>query len=83
MLRLRDAAGIIHIATWTYGVWIGRTRCGYTFSTPKNQWQRRTPEGLLIACGDWFGGPRKMTVLEEPAHPDCMTCIVTEARACV
>lgn len=80
MLRLRDSAGVTHAATWTFYEWIGRT-CGYTFATPRNQWQRRTSEGLLITNQAPYGSI-KMIVLEESTHADCMTCIVTEARSC-
>ena len=79
MLRLTEASGVVHSANWTYGEWIGQTHCGYEFATPKNQWQRYTSEGLLIAAEAPYGGTRKMIVLGHVADVSCMTCIVRDS----
>lgn len=76
MLRLKDIGGVTHNGTWTFGEWIGRTVCGFEFATPKNQWQRYTLEGLLIAKQTPYGGLRMMIVLKEHASVDCMSCLV-------
>jgi hypothetical protein len=81
VLRLRDDDGVTHAGDWVWGEWIGRTACGWEFATPKNQWQRTTSEGLLVAKQAPYGGPRKMTVLNATAHADCMTCLVRSAHA--
>lgn len=83
MPRLRDARGVTHAASWTYGNWVGRTWCGYEFATPRNQWQRYAPEGLLIARQTLHGKPHPgMTLLEVPTSVDCMSCIVNEVLTC-
>lgn len=81
MLRVSAASGVTHGGMWTYGEWVGKTACGLEFIAARNQWQRKTPEGLLRLRDGPLGGHRRGLVLLEKSVPvDCMTCIVKEAR---
>ncbi len=84
MLRVKAPSGITHGGVWTYGEWVGKTLCGLEFVATRNQWQRKTPEGLLRLQDTPYGGhhrSRGLILLEKPIPIDCMTCIVREARA--
>lgn len=82
MLRISASSGVTHGGVWTYGKLVGRTACGLEFIAARNQWQRRTPEGLLRLQDVPLGGHRRgLILLEKPTLVDCMTCIVREARA--
>lgn len=80
MLRVSEANGVTHGGAWTYGEWVGRAVCGFEFVAAKNQWQRKTPEGLLRLQDGPLGGYRRGLVLLEANVPvDCMTCLVRAA----
>jgi hypothetical protein len=82
VLRVSAPSGITHGGAWTYGEWVGRTACGLEFIAARNQWQRRTPEGLLRLQDGPMGGHRRgLILLETPVLVDCMSCLVRAARA--